>query len=316
MLGVDMFKYILKRLIVAFFTILTILLILFLMLDLMPGTPFNDEKLTEEQKQIVFEKYGLDKPIMVRFGNYIKLMSQGDFGVSYTIIQNMPINKMLKNRIRITIRLGIQAVILGTIIGVILGIIASLKHNTIWDTLTSLIAVVGVSVPSYVFALILSYTLGFKAKLFPISYDTSIEFKSTILPTIALSMFTIATVSRFLRSEMLDVLSSEYILLARAKGIKENKIIVRHSLRNAMIPVITVLGPLVVSLMTGSLVVEKIFAIPGLGSLFVQAIQVNDYNVVIAIAFIYSVLFIFVMLVIDILYGIIDPRIRLAKDGE
>ncbi len=311
-----MTRYIIKRLIISVFTILTILLVLFLMLELMPGTPFNDEKLTPEQKEMIYEKYGLDKPVLERFVNYITLMAQGDFGVSYSVMKNMPIAKMLKPRIAITIRLGIQAIILGTIIGLFLGILAAIKHNTVWDTMTSLIAVIGVSVPSYVFALILAYAVGFKLKWLPISFDTALQFKSTILPTIALSMFTIATVSRFLRSEMLDVLSSEYILLARAKGIKETKIITKHSMRNALIPVITVLGPLVVSLMTGSLVVEKIFAVPGLGSLFVKAIQVNDYNLVIAIAFIYSLLFIIVMLIIDILYGVIDPRIRLAKEGK
>ncbi len=311
-----MTRYIIKRLIISVFTILTILLVLFLMLELMPGTPFNDEKLSPEQKVMIYEKYGLDKPVLERFVNYITLMTKGDFGVSYSVMKNMPIAKMLKPRIAITIRLGIQAIILGTIIGLFLGILAAIKHNTVWDTMTSLIAVIGVSVPSYVFALILAYAVGFKLKWLPISFDTAMQFKSTVLPTIALSMFTIATVSRFLRSEMLDVLSSEYILLARAKGIKETKIITRHSMRNALIPVITVLGPLVVSLMTGSLVVEKIFAVPGLGSLFVKAIQVNDYNLVIAIAFIYSLLFIIVMLIIDILYGVIDPRIRLAKEGK
>lgn len=311
-----MTRYIVKRLIISVFTILTILLVLFLMLELMPGTPFNDEKLTPEQKEIIYEKYGLDKPVMVRFANYITLMSKGDFGVSYNVMKNMPIAKMLKPRIAITVRLGIQAVILGTIIGLFLGVLAAIKHNTVWDTLTSIIAVIGVSVPSYVFALILAYLIGFKMQWLPISFDTTKQFESTILPTIALAMFTIATVSRFLRSEMLEVLSSEYILLARAKGVRERKIISRHSLRNAMIPVITVLGPLVVSLMTGSLVIEKIFAIPGLGSLFVKAIQVNDYNLVIAIAFIYSLLFIIVMLIIDILYGIIDPRIRLGKEAN
>ncbi len=311
-----MTRYITKRLIISVFTILTILLVLFLMLELMPGTPFNDEKLTEKQKQLVFEKYGLDRPVLERFGNYIVLMTQGDFGVSYAVMKNMPISKMLKPRIAVTIRLGIQAIILGTIIGLFLGVLAAIKHNTVWDTTTSIIAVIGVSVPSYVFALLLQYLVGFKWKLAYISYNKALPFESSILPTIALAMFTIATVSRFLRSEMLDVLSSDYILLARAKGIRESKIIARHSMRNCMIPVITVLGPLVVSLMTGSLVVEKIFAVPGLGSLFVQAIQVNDYNVVIAIAFIYSLMFIVVMLIIDILYGVIDPRIRLAKGDK
>ncbi|HCJ57558.1 Dipeptide transport system permease protein DppB [bioreactor metagenome] len=309
-------KYIIKRLIISIFTILAILLLLFLLLELLPGTPFNDEKLTEEQKAVVMEKYGLDKPVLVRFANYIHLMLKGDFGVSYTMQKNMPISKMLKPRIQVSISIGLQAVLLGTIIGLVLGIIASLKHNTWLDSVASIISVCGVSIPSYVFALALAYLLGYKLKLFPILFNPSNAAKSSVMPTIALSMFTVATVSRFLRSEMLEVFGSDYILLAKSKGISDSRLIVRHGLRNAMIPVITVLGPLVVSLMTGSLVVEKIFAIPGLGSLFVTAIQVNDYNVVIAAAFIYSVMFIAVMLVVDILYGIIDPRIRLAKEEK
>lgn len=314
--GLQVGNYVIKRITISVFTILTILLFLFLMLELMPGTPFNDERLTEDQKALIEEKYGLDKPVLVRFTNYIQLMTQGDFGISYTLQKNMPIAQMLKPRIVVTMSIGFQAVLLGAFIGMILGVIASLNHNTWMDNVTSVISVCGVSIPSYVFALGLAFLLGYKLKLFPILYNPVDPFRSSIMPTIALSMFTIATVSRFLRSEMLEVLGSDYILLAKAKGINDQKLIVKHGLRNALIPVITVLGPLFVSLMTGSLVVEKIFAIPGLGSLFVTAIQVNDYNVVIAVAFIYSVLFIAVMLTLDILYGIIDPRIRLAKEGS
>jgi len=312
----QMWRYALKRVMIAFFTVTTILLVLFLLLELMPGTPFNDEKLTTQQKAVIMETYGLNKPVLFRFTNYVRLMAKGDFGISYTMEKNRPIADMVGPRLGVSLAIGFQAVLLGTLIGIILGVIASLKHNSWMDSLASVIAVCGVSIPSYVFALALAFLLGYKARLFPILYDPSGSVMSSIMPTISLSMFTIATVSRFLRSEMLDVLGSDYILLAKAKGVDEGRLILRHGLRNALIPVITVLGPLVVSLMTGSLVVEKIFAIPGLGSLFVTAIQVNDYNVVVAVAFIYSVMFIAVMLVVDILYGIIDPRIRLAKGGE
>ncbi len=307
--------YILKRLSIAVATILLILILLFLMLELMPGTPFNDEKLTPEQKEIIMEKYGLNKGIFERFINYIQLMVKGDFGVSYSLQKNMPVSKMLSNRIPITVGLGIRAVLLGLFVGMVLGIVAALKHGTWLDSATSLVSVAGVSVPSYVFALLLLYVFGRLIPIFPIRYNPSDSGISSVLPVIALSMFTIATVARFLRSEMLEVLGSEYILLARAKGIKESHVVIKHGIRNALIPVITVLGPLVVSLMTGSLVVEKIFSIPGLGSLFVQAITVNDYNVTIAISFIYSVMFVLVMLIVDILYSVIDPRIRLGK-GE
>lgn len=309
-------KYLLKRIAISIATLLAILLILFLMLEFMPGSPFNDEKLTADQIALLNAKYGLDKPILIRFFNYVKNMLTGDFGVSYTISKNTPISTLLQTRLPISIRIGGQAVLLGTVVGLVFGIIAALKHNTIWDTLTTIISVLGVSLPSYVFALALSYSLGFKLTLFPLLYSADTPFKSSVLPTIALCMFTIATIARFTRTEMIDVLGSDYILLAESKGISGVQLIVKHQLRNALIPIITVLAPLIVGLMTGSLVIEKIFSIPGIGSLLVTAIQSNDYNVIVAIAFIYSAMYIGIMLVVDILYGIIDPRIRLAKGDD
>ncbi len=307
-------KYLLKRIFISIATLLVILVILFLMLEFMPGSPFNDEKLTVEQVQLLNMKYGLDKPVIMRFFNYVRSMLTGDFGVSYTISKNTPISTLLLSRLPISVSIGGQAVVLGTAVGLILGIIAALKRNTIWDTLSTIISVIGVSLPSYVFALALSYYLGYKLEWFPILYSAKAPFDSSILPTISLSMFTLASVARFTRTEMIEVMNSDYIQLAESKGISGIHLIVRHQLRNALIPIITVLAPLIVGLMTGSLVIEKIFSIPGIGSLLVTAIQSNDYNVIIAIAFIYSAMYIGIMLVVDILYGIIDPRIRLAKE--
>ena len=307
-------KYILKRIGIAALTLLVILFILFIMLELMPGSPFNDEKLTDAQRAIINAKYGLDKPVFLRFFNYLKAMLSGDFGVSYNISKNTPITQLLQSRLPLSLRIGGQAVLIGTAVGIVLGLIAAVKHNTIFDTLTTVISVLGVSLPSYVFAMALIYSMGFKLKWFPLLYQLDEPFHSTVLPTVALSMFTIATVARFTRTEMLEVLGSEYMLLAESKGMHRNRLIFVHALRNALIPIITVLAPLVVSLMTGSLVIEKLFSIPGIGSLMVTAIQSNDYNVIIALAFVYSVMFIGIMLVVDILYGIIDPRIRLAKE--
>ncbi|KIL35364.1 peptide ABC transporter permease [Cohnella kolymensis] len=309
-------KYVLRRLGLAAVTILVILLILFLMLELMPGSPFNDEKITKAQRAVLDAKYGLDQPVLSRFILYIKAMLSGDFGVSYVIQKNMPISTMLEARLPVTIQVGIQAILLGTLIGLILGIVAALKHNSFVDSLTTFISVIGVSFPSYVFALALSYYFASKLGWFPILYASSQPFVSTILPTIALSMFTLATVARFARSEMIEVLGSDYMLLSESKGVKRPRLILVHALRNTLIPIITVLAPLVVALMTGSLVIEQIFSIPGIGSLLVMAIQVNDYNVIIAVAFIYSILFIALTLIVDVLYGVIDPRIRLAKGDK
>ena len=309
-------KYVLKRVLTSLFTLLAILLVLFILMQLMPGSPFNDEKLNDDQRAALYAKYGLDQPILVQFGRYVVNMLRGDYGVSYNISKNTPISQLIQTRLPISIGIGGAAVSLGAVIGLIFGLIAALNHGTFWDTLATVLSVVGVSVPSYVFALALSYTLGFKLQMFPMLYNAQLATQSSVMPSIALSMFTMASIARFTRTEMLEVLDSDYMLLAESKGVSGPMLIFRHALRNALIPIITVLAPLIVDLMTGSLVVEKIFAIPGVGSLLVNAIQSNDYNVVISLSFIYSAMYIGIMLVVDLLYGIIDPRIRLAKGDD
>ena len=309
-------KYTLKRVLTAIFTLLVILLVLFILMQLMPGSPFNDEKLNADQRAALYTKYGLDQPVVVQFFRYVGNMLRGDMGVSYNISKNTPISQLIQTRLPISIGIGGLAVTIGAVVGLLLGLLAALKHDTIWDSLATVLSVIGVSVPSYVFALALSYTFGFRLSWFPMLFSAKDIFGSSVLPSISLSMFTMASIARFTRSEMLEVMGSEYMLLAESKGLSGPTLIIRHALRNALIPIITVLAPLIVDLMTGSLVVEKIFASPGVGSLLVSAIQSNDYNVVIALSFIYSALYIVIMLVVDILYGIIDPRIRLAKNGD
>lgn len=306
-------KYILKRILTSIFTLLAILLILFILMQLMPGSPFNDEKLSADQRTALYAKYGLDKPIVIQFFKYVGNMLKGDFGVSYNISKNTPISQLIRTRLPISIGIGGAAVAIGALVGLILGMTSAIWHDTIWDSIATVISVIGVSVPSYVFALALSYQFGFKWQIFPMLFSSAQVVSSSVLPSVALSMFTMASIARFTRSEMIEILGSDYMLLAESKGLSGNALVFRHALRNALIPIITVLAPLIVDLMTGSLVVEKIFAIPGVGSLLVNAIQSNDYNVVIALSFIYSAMYIGIMLAVDILYGVIDPRIRLAK---
>lgn len=308
-------KYIGKRLLISVLTLFIILAILFLMLKLMPGTPFNDEKLTEAQKAAIFAKYGMDQPIYVQFFTYMKNMITGDFGTSFGISKNMPVSLLVMPRVGISFGIGIAAVILGTLVGIGLGVFAALNRNKLGDTLATLFSVLGVSIPSFVLALLLLLLFGVELKWFPVLYDTNNIIASSILPVIALSLGVIANVARFTRAEMISVLASDYIALAEAKGLDRKTIIRKHALRNTMIPVVTILGPIMVNLMTGSMVLEQIFSIPGLGSLLVNGITVNDYNVVLAVAFLYSILYVVIMLVIDVSYGIIDPRIRLGK-GE
>ncbi len=309
-------KYITKRVLISLATLFVIIFVLFMLMKLMPGTPFNDEKLTTTQKAAIYAKYGLDKPIIEQFFIYIQNMLHGDFGISYAIQRNMDVSVIVSSRMTISFFLGIGAVIIGTMIGILLGIVAALNRNTFWDTFATILSVIGVSIPSFVFCLLLLILLGVKIPVLPVLYNSNIPLESSIIPMIALSMGVIANVARFTRSEMIDVLQSEYILLAEAKGISRKHLILHHALRNCLIPVITVLGPIIVGLMTGSMVIEKICGIPGLGSLLVKAIEVRDYNVILAVSFLYSVLYIVIMLIIDILYGIIDPRIRLGKEED
>ncbi|MEY8469339.1 ABC transporter permease [Faecalibaculum rodentium] len=307
-------KYILKRLAISVVTLLVIVLVLFLLMKMMPGTPFNDEKLTETQKAAIYAAYGLDKPVLEQFWIYICNMLKGDFGISYAIQRNMSVSSLVGPRIGVSFGLGIGAVIIGTIFGILLGIVAALNRNTFWDTFATVLSVIGVSIPSFVFCLLLLILFGVEWPVLPVLYNSSNAFQSSIIPMVALSMGVIANVARFTRSEMIEVMGSEYIQLAEAKGISRRHLIFHHAIRNCLIPVITVLGPIIVGLMTGSMVIEKICAIPGLGSLLVKAIEVRDYNVILAVSFLYSVLYIVVMLIVDVAYGIIDPRIRLGKD--
>ena len=252
-------KYALKRIVTSLFTLLAILLVLFILMQLMPGSPFNDEKLNADQRAALYTKYGLDQPLPVQFVKYVGNMLKGDLGVSYNISKNTPISQLIKTRLPISISIGGYAVLIGAVVGLLLGLLAALKHDTIWDSLATIISVIGVSVPSYVFALALSYNFGFKLGWFPMLFSESDIFGSSVLPSISLSMFTMASIARFTRSEMLEVLGSDYMLLAESKGISGSALIFKHALRNALIPIITVLAPLVVDLMIGSLVIEKIF---------------------------------------------------------
>lgn len=311
----NMLKYIGKRLLISTVTLFIILLVLFMMLKFMPGSPFNDERLNEAQKALVMAKYGLDKPLWEQFITYLKNCLVGDFGVSYVISKNLAISSLLSTAIVISFKLGIYACIIGTIIGMLLGICAALNKNTWIDTLATTISVIGVSVPSFVFALFLLLILGLNLHVLPTSYSSSRPFITSIMPTIALSMGVIANVARFTRTEMISVLNSDYIVLAEAKGLDRKTLIMKHALRNSLIPVITILGPILVNLMTGTMVVEKIFGIPGLGRLLITSIQQRDYNVTLACSFLYAFMYVVIVLVIDVSYGFIDPRIRLGKDG-
>lgn len=307
-------KYIGKRLLISCATLLVISVVLFLMVRFLPGSPINNEKLSDAQRAIIEAKYGLDKPLIVQYINYFKNMLTGDFGVSMNLYKDMPVSSLVGDAAKLSFAYGICAVIIGSVIGILLGVFAALHRNTIWDTLATVISVIGVSIPSFVFALFILIFFAADLQLIPTMYDESQAVYSSIMPVMALSVGVIANVARFTRTEMISVLNSEYITLAKAKGLDGKTVIFKHALRNALIPVITILGPILVNLMTGTMVVEKICSVPGLGKLLINSIQSSDYNVILACSFLYAVMYIFMMLIIDVSYGIIDPRIRLGKD--
>jgi oligopeptide transport system permease protein len=308
-----MVRYVARRVVYTFAALFIIVSVTWFISKLLPGTPFADQKLSEQTRAQLFEKYGLDEPWLVQYGKYMLNVAQGDLGNSY-YFQGRPVTEIILARLPISAFLGVQAVLMGLVVGLVLGIVAALRHNSFWDTAATVLAVLGVSVPSFVLGPVLQYWLGVKLGWFPIAFFES--WWHSILPSLALSVFVIATVARFIRAEMLEVMGQDYTTLARAKGLSGLAVIMRHVLRNALIPLVTVLAPLTIYIVTGSLVIEQIFAVPGIGEEFVRSIVVSDYAMILGTTIFFSVLFILALLIQDILYGIIDPRIRVSGAKE
>lgn len=308
-------RFIIRRILFMILTIFVIITVTFLLLQFLPGTPFaNQENLTEKQIEVLYELYGLDKSVFDQYVTYLGNILRGDLGVSFQF-NNTPVTQIIADRAGPSFQIGIQSMVLGTVIGTLLGIIAAFKQNTWLDTFTSVFAIGGRSVPSFVFAVLLQFIFAVSLKWFPIAFWRE-GFMSSVLPTLALSISPMAEASRFIRTEMIEVLNSDYIELAKAKGFSNLYVIFKHALRNAIIPLLTILGPVTASLMTGSLVVENIFSIPGIGEQFTKSILVNDYPTIMGITIMYSGILVTLILVVDILYGLIDPRMRTVKGGS
>ena len=314
-----MFRYVLKRLGYMIATLLVVISITFFLVRLLPGSPFDEQKLNATQIELLNEQYGLNDPIPVQFVRYISDVFQGKLGLSFKW-DNKTVESIIGQRIAPSAMIGLQSIVIGTVVGLGLGILAALKKNTFWDYTATIISVIGVSVPSFVFAALLQLYLALKFKWFPVSWGmpmgSDFRYIWTVLPSISLSFVAIANVSRFTRTELVEVMNSDYIVTAKSKGLSKFTVVMKHGIRNGLIPVITVIGPLVVSLLTGSLVVERVFGVPGLGDLLVTAITTNDLFVISGVAIFYSAFYIFTILIVDILYGVIDPRIRLAGGKE
>lgn len=309
-----MVKYILKRLGFSIVTLFVLITLTFFLMQLLPGDPFTGEKqIPEAIMANMRAKYGLDKPVWQQYLIYIGNVLQGDLGVS--IVYNRSINLMISESFFVSASLGIRSVIFAFIGGVLLGTLAALNRGKFWDSLTMFIAIVGVSVPSFVMASLLQYFLGLKLfqatglRLFAVSGWGA--FNQQLLPVFALGLGTLASISRLTRTSMLDVLGQDYIKTAKAKGLGQSAIILKHALRNAIMPVVTILGPVIAGLLTGGFVVESVFSIPGLGRYFVQSVQSLDYTMIAGSTIFYGAFLILMNLVVDIAYCFIDPRVKL-----
>ena len=306
-----MTKYIIKRVFYMFITLFLIATATFFLMKTLPGSPISSaEKLSPAQLAIVEAKYGLDKPVPVQYGIYMLNLVQGDLGNSFAF-KGADVTDLIIKRLGPSMQLGAQAMFFGVTIGIILGMIAALKQNSFWDYGSTIVSILGISIPSFVFAAMLQYWLAVRFDYFPVALWND-GFKSSVLPSLALAMGPLAISARFIRTEMIEVLSSDYITLAKSKGANGYEVAFKHAFRNAMIPLVTVMGPLAAGLLTGSLVIEKIFAIPGIGEQFVRSIMVSDFSIIMGTTLFFSVFLIGIILLVDILYGIIDPRIRLS----
>lgn len=307
-----MARYIGKRLIYMIITLALIATFTFFLMKVLPGSPIaSASKLSVEQREVVEERYGLNDPLPEQYFNYMFGLLKGDLGISINQFKGASVTDLILSRMGPSAQIGFQGMLLGTFFGIILGMIAALRQNTWVDYSSTLVAIIGISIPSFVFASMLQYFFAIKFEWFPVALWKE-GFMSSVLPSIALAMFPLATAARFIRTEMIEVLGSDYITLAKAKGASGSEIAFKHAFRNALIPLVTVLGPMAVGILTGSLVVEQIFAIPGIGEQFVKSIMVNDFSIIMGTTIFFSVFLIAVILIVDILYGIIDPRIRLS----
>ncbi len=324
-----MTRYIIRRILWFIPVLFAIMAVTFFMAKIMPGGPFDfagEKQLPESVRQNLMRRYGLDAPTHVQFARWLWNALQGDLGPSY-YYKGRSVNDVLAQTFPISAQLGLLSLFLGVFIGVPLGIIAALKQNTIWDYMSTFVAILGVSIPNLVLGPLLIWIFALKLGWFPtarwgVNYQELVLgffpppdkwrtfLEHAVLPTVTLGTALSASIARLTRASLLQVIREDYIRTARAKGLSERTIIIVHALKNSMIPVVTVLGPMFAAVVTGSLIVEQIFAIPGMGKFFVASVTNRDYPVILGTTLLYSVLLVVANLFVDIVYAWLDPRIR------
>ena len=305
-------KYFLKRLGYSILTIFLITTVLFFMMRAIPGGPFTRERaIPEEILRIIEEKYNLDAPLIEQYFNYLKGLVTFDFGPSYQKI-GTSVNDLIVAGFPNSAKMGFLAFLAIAIIGVPTGIISALKQNKPLDYIVMFGATLGVTIPSFVVATVFIYFFAGKLGWVPpFGLDTPVSY---IGPILALSGYSLSFVARLTRSSMLEVLRADYIQTARANGLSEFSVIAKHAVKNAIIPVITYLGPTIAAIMTGSFVVERIFAIPGIGRYYVESVTNRDYTTLMAVSILYASFYVIMVLFVDVAYALVDPRIRFEKE--
>ncbi|MBB5150501.1 MULTISPECIES: ABC transporter permease [Ureibacillus] len=309
-----MLKYIIKRIIHILIALFIIITATFFLMKAAPGNPFASERdFPPAIEANLKAKYGLDNPWYIQYKDYLLNTLTFDFGESMKY-KNRSTNDIIADGFPVSLALGLEAMFIAVGIGVSLGIIAAFYHNRFFDYAASSLAVLGISIPSFVLAGLMQYFISLKLGLFPVAGWNG--FKYTVLPALAIALTHAGYIAKLVRSSMLEQNNSEYVKLARAKGLGKWTVVFKHTLRNALMPVITYLGPLTAGVVTGSFIVEQIFAIPGLGRHFVQSITNRDYTVIMGTTVFYAIILMFAVLIVDILYTLIDPRIKLKGGAK
>ena len=311
-----MFKYMMKRTAYMFVSLFIITSVTFMLIHSIPGNPIEAmcERLPESTRQHMFEMYGFDKPLSEQYKDFWEnLIVERDLGESLKH-RGRKVTDTIKGYAPVSGLLGVQSILIGLIFGIMLGVVAALNRGRRLDYLVMLLAILGVSIPNFIVASLLQYFLAFKLGWLP---STGWEgFSYTILPSIALSFSLIAEYSRYMRANCLDVLNQDYIMAAKAKGLSRFQIIRKHVIRNAILPIITLIGPQLARMFGGVFVVETIFSIPGLGAYFVESVANRDYTMIMGQTIFLSTLYILSTMIVDILYCVVDPRIKLDRAGE
>ena len=309
-----MLRYTLKRLLQGVVTVWFIATATFFAMHAVPGDPLMDEKAVPPEIRANLEaRYGLDKPLMQQYWIYLANMASGDFGISYTQ-QNREVNDIIAEHFKVSATLGILAIVFAAFGGILWGAVTALYRNRAPDVVIIFLVILGISVPSFVFAAFgqlsvvkLNEWVGFT--LVPVAGWGTVQHM--IVPSLVLGLGTMAFLTRLMRSSMLEIVNADFVRTARAKGLPATRVFRKHQLRNAILPVVTVLGPAIAAITTGGFVVEIVFAIPGLGRYFVQAVQQSDYTVIMGTTVLYGAFLVFMVIAVDLVYGLVDPRVRL-----